>query len=419
MQRDSKLGYGFLLVGAGVPYLIDKALGLPAAIIVSVACVVFGGAFLLAGAKHKEGELRPRKKIWEWLIIVAALGTLVYLGSNGIFRIMPKKESVRSEEPPKTESKPEPPASISTKPETHTPPKAHEKTEITVEIGKSLNPKSALETRFILTNRNPFPITGVSYVCDIHEGEGNVRMVHSMTGQAEDLPSGYSRSLSCDMIAGNFFVDQMNAPVLNLWVSYVYKNREEKTGFRFWTKRSRDGTFEWFPGGEAENPPKKVVQPIKAPLEIVEFRSDYGISIANNGPLSVHVVSLLVKGHVEIKSIALGLDIAPGKISEQKIHEEGLHHVRTLRKLADTWEDHVKKARELYLVCGMQWTFFSPSDVSLQQIKDNYTRQNQSLGYKDISGILYYRVQGLNKTEEQVVPIVETITINNDTCPKL
>jgi hypothetical protein len=164
--------------------------------------------------------------------------------------------------------------------------------------------------------------------------------------------------------------------------------------------------------------PSRAVQPITEPLEIVAFRSDYGVSIANNGPHSVHVMSLLVKGYVETKSFALRLDIAPGKVSEQRIQEEGLHHVRSLMKLADTWEEHIKKARELYSGCGMQWTFFSPSDVSLQQIKDLYTKQNLALGYSDISGILYYRVAASNKTEEQVVPIVETITVNDDTCPK-
>lgn len=175
------------------------------------------------------------------------------------------------------------------------------------------------------------------------------------------------------------------------------------------------------PSAIITKPHKAAPQPIKAPLEIVAFRSDYGISIANNGPLSVHILSLFIKFESPdgTKSMALGLNVAPGKISEQKIPEEGLPHLRTIRKLADTWEDHVKKARELYAACGMQWTFFSPSDVSLQQIKDNYTGQNQSLGYKDISGILYYRVQGLDKTEEQIVPVVESITVNNDTCPKL
>lgn len=93
MSRETKFGYGFLLVGTGVPYLIDKALGLTAAIVVSVACIVFGGAFLWAGHRDKDGEARPRRKIWEKLAFAAALSTLVVLISLGIFRIMPKTKT--------------------------------------------------------------------------------------------------------------------------------------------------------------------------------------------------------------------------------------------------------------------------------------------------------------------------------------
>jgi len=163
---------------------------------------------------------------------------------------------------------------------------------------------------------------------------------------------------------------------------------------------------------------KPKIKPVKNPLEIVAFRSDYGISIANNGPLSIHVLSLIVKGYEETKSFALGLDVAPGKIAELKIQWERFHHVRTLFRLADTWGNHVRKAKELYSACGIQWTFFAPSDVSLQQIKDLYTKQNEVLGYEEVSSILYYRVEGLTKTEEQVMPVVETITLNDDSCPK-
>jgi len=106
MQRDSKLGYGFLLVGAGVPYLIDKGLGLIPAICVSVACVIGGGTFLFAGARHREGEAGPRRKIWELLVIAGALSTLVVLGSVGILRVMPKKDAEKSIEHPTTKIQP-------------------------------------------------------------------------------------------------------------------------------------------------------------------------------------------------------------------------------------------------------------------------------------------------------------------------
>ena len=118
MQRDSKLGYGYLLVGAALAYLIDKALGLTTAIIVSVICLVVGGAFLWAGHRHKEGEAQPRKRIREWLLTVSILSVLVVVISTTILKYMPKKEFEKSEratqspskreesnkEPPKTES---------------------------------------------------------------------------------------------------------------------------------------------------------------------------------------------------------------------------------------------------------------------------------------------------------------------------
>jgi hypothetical protein len=173
---------------------------------------------------------------------------------------------------------------------------------------------------------------------------------------------------------------------------------------------------------KAEHPTGSVVRPVKAPLEIVAFRSDYGISIANNGPLPVYVISLLIKTRFPdgSKSIGLGSSyIEAGKVFEHKLHDEGLQHCRTLRKLADTWEDHVKKASDLYGKCGMQLSFLSPSDPSCQNIKDQHSGHNQALGYDDIPGILYYRVQGVKKTEEQVVPIVETIVVNDDACPRL
>ena len=104
MLRETKFGYGVLLVGVGVPFLIDKVLGLYYAIVVSVACVVIGGAFLLAGHRHREGFVR-RRKILEVLAFGAALSTLIGLGSIGIFRVIPKRETAES---PKSTTQPAP-----------------------------------------------------------------------------------------------------------------------------------------------------------------------------------------------------------------------------------------------------------------------------------------------------------------------
>ena len=121
---------------------------------------------------------------------------------------------------------------------------------ITVEIGNSLNPRSALETRFILTNHNPAVITNIWYSCEVRdEGHG---MVYATRDQAEDLPPGFQRSLSCDMVEASVFVDAMRVPILNLTLYFTYKNKKERKIFRFGAMRDRDGIFKWFPAGAGQ-----------------------------------------------------------------------------------------------------------------------------------------------------------------------
>ena len=85
-------------MGTGVPYLIDKALGLSYAIFASVACVAIGGVFLLAGHRHKEGDGR-RRKMGEIIAFIAALSTLVILSYLGILKAMPKEVKTVQDQP--------------------------------------------------------------------------------------------------------------------------------------------------------------------------------------------------------------------------------------------------------------------------------------------------------------------------------
>ena len=54
MSRETKFGYGFLLAGVGLPYVIDKFLGPTAAGTVLILCLIVGVALLVAGHKHKD-----------------------------------------------------------------------------------------------------------------------------------------------------------------------------------------------------------------------------------------------------------------------------------------------------------------------------------------------------------------------------
>jgi len=129
---------------------------------------------------------------------------------------------------------------------------------------------------------------------------------------------------------------------------------------------------------------------------------------------------LLVKVRIpnETKSYALGFEIQPGKIYKQDIREGGLQHFRVQGRLADTWEEHFTKASTRYAQCGFQLSYFSPSDPSFLQIRAQGEQWAHPLGYDNISGILYYRVQGFAKTEQSTVPLVVTLSVNDDTCPR-
>jgi heme/copper-type cytochrome/quinol oxidase subunit 4 len=60
MSRETKFGYGFLLAGIGVPYLMDKLFGGLVALVVAALCTVIGIALLIAGYLHL-GEGKKRK----------------------------------------------------------------------------------------------------------------------------------------------------------------------------------------------------------------------------------------------------------------------------------------------------------------------------------------------------------------------
>jgi hypothetical protein len=63
VKRDSKLGYGFLLVGASVPYLIDKLFGPVAALLVSLFSFIVGCGFLVHAhiGRSEDGAPSPMK----------------------------------------------------------------------------------------------------------------------------------------------------------------------------------------------------------------------------------------------------------------------------------------------------------------------------------------------------------------------
>ena len=76
MSKETKFGYGFLLLGVGLPYLIDKLFGETAAIIVSGCCVLAAICLLIAGHLHERKGLAT--KVILVLVALASIGAGIW-----------------------------------------------------------------------------------------------------------------------------------------------------------------------------------------------------------------------------------------------------------------------------------------------------------------------------------------------------
>jgi hypothetical protein len=78
MSRETKFGYGFLILGISVPYLIEKAFGPAWALTTACILLVVGVAFAISGHLHREPSTRRRKlmgTIGMYMLIGALVGT--------------------------------------------------------------------------------------------------------------------------------------------------------------------------------------------------------------------------------------------------------------------------------------------------------------------------------------------------------
>lgn len=85
MERDTKLGYGFLFFGAAMQYLIDAFFKSPlAALIVAIVLAVAGVLFLVSGHLHPSPDrlISGRRKLFTWILVVAVIGGILYEGWN-------------------------------------------------------------------------------------------------------------------------------------------------------------------------------------------------------------------------------------------------------------------------------------------------------------------------------------------------
>ena len=123
IAKETKFGYGFLLVGSALPYLIDKLFGPIAALIVASICLVAGVALLVAAHLHRDKSgIRFRRglmgTIGMFALIGATAGALIGSLSGAIWKISKDKpDQVPSSKP--LEASPGTIGSVSAVPQQH------------------------------------------------------------------------------------------------------------------------------------------------------------------------------------------------------------------------------------------------------------------------------------------------------------
>ena len=83
MERDSKLGYGFLFVGVSMPYLIEHLFGPTYALVVTLVCATIGVCFLWAAHNHRLPDQPPisaKRKVCTALLACAVIYTISEAG---------------------------------------------------------------------------------------------------------------------------------------------------------------------------------------------------------------------------------------------------------------------------------------------------------------------------------------------------
>jgi hypothetical protein len=65
MSAETRIGYGFLLAGVAMPYLIDKLFGAVPAMIASGVCLIAGAALLVTGQRRMNQSEQRKQEIRE------------------------------------------------------------------------------------------------------------------------------------------------------------------------------------------------------------------------------------------------------------------------------------------------------------------------------------------------------------------
>jgi hypothetical protein len=104
VSKETKFGYGFLLGGIGVPYLMAITLGPLAAVIAASACTVLGLALLLAGHLHRDQSVPKIKRgfmhtILQFTVLGTLLGGAIGALSGSVWWLVQRRTVQQSAKP--------------------------------------------------------------------------------------------------------------------------------------------------------------------------------------------------------------------------------------------------------------------------------------------------------------------------------
>jgi hypothetical protein len=152
MSKETKFGYGFLLVGAGMPYLIERFVGSTYAYLAALLLVICGIFLLMAGHLHDHKGLASRITI-VMLVVCSLLGGFGWrFRPDVLAKFLPAKAPTTSRQ-----NQTEPQRALATSPPKIENPPAVKKKFATKSVGKSESPAFAIDIEHrIFTGPGPY-----------------------------------------------------------------------------------------------------------------------------------------------------------------------------------------------------------------------------------------------------------------------
>lgn len=263
-SKETKFGYGFLLAGCGLPYLIDKLLGSTWAISVALVCTVLGVTLLISAHCHKDSPPPAWRTIIAGVImivvIVVSIGVIAKrkpVASEIVLTVQQEDKHV-AQPVPSAPAKFEPPQSAAPKPPS---PRVQASLEFThtaivkfIPDNSPFIPDSPAEIHVVYANTKGGIAREVLANCAalIFSGSiGNAHLVDAETEKWNEFKAGWTTNIAGGLptdndIAGHDVTHFCLAQTRNLKQDEVQRLRDEiDVIYVFGAVKWRDGTGQY------------------------------------------------------------------------------------------------------------------------------------------------------------------------------